>query len=146
MRQMLRAMLAARFGLAFHRENRLQKVYELAVEPGGHKLQPPGGRKYVASEDVWMRVDPKTMIAALSVEQLTMAQLTRNIGFPLQTLVFDRTGLTGAYRVTAKWSATPGSREIFEAFPTQLGLRFRETTGPVEYLVIDRVTRPQLEP
>ena len=46
MRQMLRTMLADRFGLTVRREDRVQKVYELVVEPGGHKLQPPGVRKY----------------------------------------------------------------------------------------------------
>jgi len=145
MRLMLQVMLADRFGLSVHRRNRVQKVYELVVEPGGHKLQPPGARKYGAGEDIWMNVDPKTMIATLSVEQMTMAQLVRNLGFPMLTMVFDRTGLSGAYRVSARWNATPGSREIFEAFPTQLGLRLREATGRVEYLVIDQAKRPQLD-
>ncbi len=146
LRQMLRTVLADRFRLTVRPENRVQKVYELVVEPAGHKLQPPGETKYVASEDIWMKVDPKTMIATLSVEQMTMAQLVRNLGFPMLTRVFDRTGLEEAYRVTARWNATPGSREIFEAFPAQLGLRFREATGPVEYLVIDRAEQPKLRP
>jgi uncharacterized protein (TIGR03435 family) len=120
MHQMLRTMLADRFGLAVHRETRAQKVYELVVEPGGHKLQPPGDRKYVASEDIWMRVDPKTMIATLSVDGITMAQLTRNIAFP-------------------------GSREIFDAFPAQLGLRLREVDGRVAYLVVDHAEQPKLD-
>jgi uncharacterized protein (TIGR03435 family) len=145
MRQMLKTMLADRFGLAVHRETRAQKVYELVVEPGGHKLQPPGDKKYVASEDIWMRVDPKTMIATLSVDGMTMGQLTRNIAFPLLTLVHDRTALTGTYRINARWSAVPGSREIFDAFPAQLGLRLREVPGRVEYLIVDRAEQPRLD-
>lgn len=145
MRQMLRTMLADRFGLAVHRENRVQKVYELVVAPGGHKLPAPGDRKYVPSDDVWLRVDPKTWIATMSVDQITMTQLAQNLGGPMGTLILDRTGLKGTYRVHARWSAVPGSREIFDAFPTQLGLRFREVTAPVEYLVVDRAERPRLD-
>jgi uncharacterized protein (TIGR03435 family) len=160
LRQMLRTMLAERFRLTVHRESRTQKVYELVVEPGGHKLQPPGEKEYVAGEDIWLSVDPKTMIATLSVEQMTMTQLARHLGFPMGTLIIDRTGLAGTYRVSAQWNVTPGSRqptpvgsgardllhdvEIFDAFPAQLGLRFRETTGPVESLVVDRAERPKL--
>jgi len=138
-------MLADRFGLIVHRVTRPQNIYELVVEPGGHKLQPPGSRKYVASKDVWMTVDPKTMVATLSVEQVTTAELTRNLGFPLGTVVVDRTGLRGAYRVTARWSAAPGSQEIFHAFPAQLGLRFRQVPGHVEYLEIDHAEQPKLD-
>jgi uncharacterized protein (TIGR03435 family) len=145
MQQMLRRMLADRFGLTAHRENRVQKVYELVVAPGGHKLPPSGDKKYVASEDVWMKVDPITTIATLSVEQMTMAQLARNLGFPMGTLVIDRTGLKDTYRVNAKWSARPDSREIFDAFQAQLGLRFRAATASVEYLVIDRAEQPRLD-
>jgi uncharacterized protein (TIGR03435 family) len=145
MRRMLRTLLANRFALSVHRENRVAKIYELVVEPGGHKLQPAGNRKYVASEDVWLRNDAKTWTATLDVDGMTTGQLARNLGSPLETLVVDRTGLSGVYRITAKWGSVPGTHEIFEAFPAQLGLRFRETTGPVEYLVIDRADRPALD-
>ena len=144
MRQMMRTMLADRFRLRVHRENRVQKIYELVVEPGGHKL-PPSGRKYVPSEDVWLRNDPNPWTARLDVDGITMTQLARNLGLPMETLVIDRTGLSGVYRVTAKWGSVPGTREIFEAFPAQLGLRFQEATGPVEYLIIDHAERPTLD-
>ena len=145
MRQMLRTMLAERFRLTVHRESRTQQVYELVVEPGGHKLLAPGEQKYVPGEDVWLRNDPRTWTATLSVDQMTTAQLARHLGFPMGTLVIDRTGLSGTYRISARWRSVPGTNEIFEAFPAQLGLRFRETTGPVEYLVVDRAERPALD-
>jgi uncharacterized protein (TIGR03435 family) len=85
------------------------------------------------------------MIATLSVDGITMAQLTRNIAFPLLTMVHDRTGLTGTYRINAQWSAVPGSREIFDAFPAQLGLRLREVDGRVAYLVVDHAEQPKLD-
>ena len=145
MRQMLRTMLAERFRLAVHRESRTQKVYELVVAPGGHKLLPPGATKYDPREDVWLRNDPMTWTATLSVDQMTTAHLARNLGFPMGTLVSDRTGLSGTYRISARWRSAPGTNEIFDAFPAQLGLQFRETTGRVEYLVVDRAERPALD-
>ena len=61
-------------------------------------------------------------------------------------------------RVDARWDANPNRPDvlqpssgpprdpmrptIFEAFPAQLGLRFRETTGAVDYLVVDKAERP----
>jgi len=154
MRQMLKTMLADRFRLAMHRETRVTKVYELVVEPTGHKLQPPVEGKYAFNKDVWLRVEPTTTLATLQADGITMAQLVRNLSGPLLTMVIDRTGLTGTYNVKAQWDANPyraanapadpARPTIFEAFPSQLGLRLRETTGPVEYLVIDRAERPTL--
>jgi uncharacterized protein (TIGR03435 family) len=155
-RSMLKAMLADRFHLAVHTERRTQKVYELVVEPTGHRLLPAGPHEDRESDDVWLRVNPDGMIATLDVDRWTTAQLARHIAFPLQTLVLDHTGLTGVYHVKATWSAAsslPGTAAtgapccstIFDAFPAQLGLRLRETTGSVEYLVVDRAERPRLD-
>jgi uncharacterized protein (TIGR03435 family) len=144
MRRMLRTLLADRFHLTMHRETRRQQIYELVVDQGGHKLQPPRGPSDDDAE-AWLKVDPATMTAEALGARMTMAQLARNLGTPLGTMVIDRTGLTGAYRVNARWNASPGSREIFDAFPAQLGLRLRETTGPVDYLVVDRVEQPTMD-
>jgi uncharacterized protein (TIGR03435 family) len=101
------------------------------------------------------------MMATLRVDQLTMAQLARNMGGVLQTMVVDRTGLSGTYRVNARWDANPNRPDVlqqptsgaprdpqrptvFEAFPAQLGLRLREVTGAVEYVVVDHAERPAL--
>lgn len=144
-REMLKTMLADRFRLTVHRETRHEKLYELVVEPGGHKLPPPGAKPYDIEADVWLRVDPGTMTAQLLPERMTMAQLVLGLGSPLGRMVVDRTGLKGEYRVNARWNAAPGSTAIFDAFPAQLGLRLRETTGPVDYLVVDRAERPTLD-
>ena len=162
MRLMLKTMLTNRFRLAVHRETRSQKAYELVAEPGGHTLQPPGDRPYIADEDIWLRVDPTSLMATLHVERMTMAELTRNLGGILQTAVVDRTGITGAFRVDARWDANPNRPDvlqpssgsprnpqrltIFEAFPAQLGLRLRQTTSSVEYLLVDNVERPMPDP
>jgi uncharacterized protein (TIGR03435 family) len=155
MRLALRSLLADRFQLAVRREQRQEKADELVVDPEGVRLQPPGQRPYDVERDVWLNVDPANLMATLDVEQLTMTQLARNLGGILRHNVIDRTGLGGAYHVRVKWDANPNRPDvllasagpprvperptIFEAFAAQLGIRLRETTGPVEYLVVDRV-------
>jgi uncharacterized protein (TIGR03435 family) len=159
MRQMLKTLLVDRFRLTVRQETRTRTVYELVVEPTGHRLQPPGARAYAAADDIWLRVEPPpSLMAMLDVDQMTMPQLARNLGGILLTTVIDRTGLAGVHRVQARWDANPNRRDvlqqptgssprdperptIFEAFPEQLGLRLRETTGAVDYLVIDRADR-----
>jgi bla regulator protein BlaR1 len=158
MRLMLKTLLADRFRLTVHPETRTQTIYELVVEPGGSRLQPPGLRPFVAEDDVWLRVDAENLMATLDVDQMTTAGLARHLGGILRTTVIDRTGLTGAHRVHARWDANPnrpdvlqqpvsdsprdpGRPTIFEAFPEQLGLRLRETTGDVNYLVVDHAER-----
>jgi uncharacterized protein (TIGR03435 family) len=159
MRQMLKTMLADRFRLVVHQETRVVKGYELAVEPAGHRLQPPGDRAYAPAEDIWLNVDPANLMATLDVERMTMAQLARNLGGLLRQHVVERTGLTGAYRVRARWDANPNRPDVlepsggrprdparptlFEAFPGQLGLRLREVTLAVEYVIVDRAERVQ---
>jgi uncharacterized protein (TIGR03435 family) len=148
MQRMLQTMLAEKFGLTVHRETRSGRTYELVVEPGGHKLAPAGAKEYNVEGDVWLKVDPSTITATLRVERMTMTQLARNLGGILLAPVVDRTGLTLPYAVTAQWKALDPnpdpSTTIFAAFPTQLGLRLSESTGPVEYLVVDRAVRPTL--
>ena len=73
--------------------------------------------------------------------------------------VIDRTGLTGLYDLTLKWTpepipslpglpqaplppADPDVPNIFAAIQEQLGLKLEATRGPVEVLVIDSAERP----
>lgn len=158
MRLMLRTALADRFRLAVHTESRTAPIYEMVVEPAGPVLPPAAERASSAADDVWLTVDPNTLIAKAHVDRMAMTQLAQNLGAILRRRVVDRTGLTGTYRVDARWDANPnrpdvlhqpvGARPrdperptIFEAFPAQLGLRLRETAGSVEYLVVDRSER-----
>jgi hypothetical protein len=55
----------------------------MVVEPGGHKLQPPSDRKYVPNQDIWMKVDPKTMIAPPRSSSSSCRDQVRETLFPL---------------------------------------------------------------
>ena len=64
-------------------------------------------------------------------------------------IVIDRTGLTGYYDITLKWtpdgSATSDPSappDLFTALEEQLGLKLVATKAPVDVLVVDHVERP----
>jgi uncharacterized protein (TIGR03435 family) len=65
-------------------------------------------------------------------------------------MVVDRTGLTGTYEIDVRWApdalpsggfSSPGV-SLFYALQEQLGLKLEAQSGPVELLVIDRVSLP----
>jgi uncharacterized protein (TIGR03435 family) len=66
----------------------------------------------------------------------------------LSCVVVDKTGLTGNYNFTLKWTqenveatATSGP-SIFTALQEQLGLKLEPMKVPTKVLVIDSVERP----
>jgi uncharacterized protein (TIGR03435 family) len=83
-------------------------------------------------------------------------QLSQQLG----RSVVDKTGLTGRYDFTLKWTPDPGGLavvhdgpnapppadpagpSIFTAVQEDLGLRLQSTRGPVEVFVIDHVEKP----
>lgn len=76
----------------------------------------------------------------------------------LDRIVVDKTGLTGRYDFTLKWTpdesqgamfkgaesppADVSGPSIFTAIEEQLGLRLESRKGPVEILVVDHAERP----
>jgi uncharacterized protein (TIGR03435 family) len=155
---MLRKLLADRFGLAFHREEKEMRVYALVVARGGPKLKesrlspdvPPQGPPpliFVASPQV-VRLPGRsaTMAEFASVLQRTA----------LENPVLDRTGLSGRYDfdleftpdetvfggALGKGADDATKPNLNAAIQQQLGLRLEATKGPVQALVIDYVGRP----
>jgi uncharacterized protein (TIGR03435 family) len=153
MREMLRSLLADRFRLAIRRETKPGRTYELVVANGGPKLESVTTSEYRSS----LRAGGGRLLA----EQMTMADLARQLAGQVQTSVADRTGLAGIYRFSVVWTPDrfrlsgvgappqngepgidPNGPTLFDALRDQIGLQLRETKGPVEYVVIERVERP----
>lgn len=174
MERMMQAMLAERFGLVFHRETRQLPVYALVVAKNGPKLhEAKPGDTY-----------PNGMQApngrpGAGLVRIGMGDFTAQ-GVPLSTLasalsnrtgrkVIDKTGLTGQYDISLKWTpeegegpmfrgpgggppggAGPAQRPpddasappLFTALQEQLGLKLESEKGPVEVVVVDRVQKP----
>jgi bla regulator protein blaR1 len=165
-KRMLQALLTDRFKLTLHRETKELPVYELVIANSGSKIQEakpgdtyanglkgPGGRPLgagivlspEAGEEVGQAVPIETLVAVLS----------QRLG---GRIVVDKTGLTGKYDFTLKWTPdasqpatvgkqgtqSPESSEspIFTALQEQLGLKLELQQAPVEVLVIDHAEQP----
>ena len=89
----------------------------------------------------------------------TLSQFARSLSNLLDRTVEDRTGLTGTYDATLKWTpdqSTPGMAEkaryipsidpngpsLMTAIQEQLGLKLESRKAPVDVLVIDRIEHP----
>ena len=155
---MLRRLLADRFQLTFHREQKELNVYELTIAKGGPKLKestvspdaspegPPPLIFVVSPQLIRLPGRNATMgdlasvmqRAALDYPVLDKTGLTARYDFDLE-FTPDETVFGGVFGRAADDSAKP---DLTHAISQQLGLRLQATKGPVEALVIDHVARP----
>jgi uncharacterized protein (TIGR03435 family) len=153
LRLMLQTLLAERFRLAFHREQKLLPLYSLVVDKDGPKMhqvqeEPRQGGRLGWRDNVF------TYQMVSHISQLT----TMLADFLDDRPVRDNTGLTGVYEITLsvemdpeqiKRMPQPGTvftgfgyaSGVFDAVE-RLGLKLVATKGPVEILVIDHVEKP----
>ncbi len=150
----LQSLLVRRFNLLFHHETRERPTYSLVVAKNGpklHKAQP--GETYPngitgpgsASGRGAAIVTPGKIVlqgSSLSV----LANLLSSQG-PSHAVV-DKTGLTGIYDITLRWSPDDiGSSDaslpsLFSAIHEQLGLKLEYNKNPIDVIVIDHIERP----
>jgi uncharacterized protein (TIGR03435 family) len=157
---MLRKLLADRFQLTFHREQKEFSVYALTAAKSGVKLKeststldsfpagPPPLIFVVSPRTIQLPGRYATIDELASVFQRAM----------LDRPVIDKTGLTGRYDFDLEF--TPDETEFGGAFAgrdsndksdkpallaalqEQLGLKLESTKGPVDILAIDHIEEP----
>jgi uncharacterized protein (TIGR03435 family) len=147
---MFQALLADRFKLVLHKENRAMSVLELIVAKNGPKLKAADRSKCDPSNPsnvCGFRAAPTEIIGT----GVSMGQLATRLSRSLGLIVLDKTELKGEFDLEIRWtndegvplppgaSAGPG---LYPAIQEQLGLRLQSARAPVETLVIDRVQRP----
>lgn len=168
---MLQALLAERFGLVAHKENRPHPVYALVVDKGGPKMQ-------AANQNFRRDARPRMLLVRASSGMrgfkgaMTMSGLAHHLSVSLGREVQDATGVDGTFEVDLLWAPDPtidapagpnsfvtataasgDSRPDLPTSPTanvfmavrELGLKLEARTAPVETLVIDRVERTPRE-
>jgi uncharacterized protein (TIGR03435 family) len=155
-RQMLQALLANRFSLAVHNETKDAPIYELVVAKGGSKLHAftpvSGAPRGVTGLDgkFYSGIDSLGGNGIIALQGYPVSLLADFLKPDLQRPVIDKTGLTGKYDISLRWTPdnTPadsplaGGPSIFAAIEEQLGLKLNSTKGPVTTLVIDHVQKP----
>ena len=155
---MLRKLLADRFNLTVHREQKEFPIYALTVAKGGSKL-----KGSTVSPDATPEGPPPLVFvlspggARLPGRNATIPELASVMQrSALDRPVVDRTGLSGRYDFDLEWApdetqfggvvragdADTPKPDLFAALQQQLGLRLEATKGPIAALVIDRVERP----
>lgn len=151
-RLMLRSLLAERFALKVHREQKELPVYFLVLAKNGPRLHPPdaNGNKFVASTDD----SPATFSedkTGLFAKNFTISEMAAKLSNPLKRPVIDKTGMQGRYdmRVDVTAYADTGNRDsegrdhldpvsvIQGAFQSQLGLKLQADKAIVDFVVVD---------
>ena len=168
---MFQNFLADQFKVALHRESRLLPAQVLVIAKNGPKIQPakPGdtypngikGPDGLPAGPHKFNFGPDGVI----VQALPMSFVANNLATHLGQPVLDRTGLTGDYDFTLRFSprgATAvhneqtGAKEttmpatsisahnaaLLSAVEEQLGLKLDLQTVPLPVLVIDRAEKP----
>ena len=170
--EMIRQLLADRFGLKYHQETRDLAVYALVVAKGGPKIKqatpgdtyPNGFKGPDGKGGAGMMMNANGEVTAQGVE---MSNLVRILSQQTGRTVIDKTGLTGKFDFTLKMPAmhgpTPmphakdgaaasgaedaapddsGEASIFTDVEEQLGLKLESQKAPLPVYVIDHIEQP----
>jgi uncharacterized protein (TIGR03435 family) len=159
---LLQNLLADRFQLKFHNEQRELAVYAITVAAGGPKLtkstaapNDPGGFGFRG---------PNSQGVTASARNLTMAEFATWMQASVTDRpMVDQTGLTDHYDFQLKWTpddsqfaqfrgagmtmptpsdAADAPPSLYTAVQEQLGLKIEATKAPDEVMVIDSVEKP----
>ncbi len=152
---MLQTLLADRFHLAVHREQKTTAVYALEIGKGPLKLQevkadddsssPSGCVRSYGSRDGWFNANCKGMTSARA------AQAIQSLGPGyFDKPVVDLTGLTGVYDFSVEWAMKAlvqegGDAPSMFAAVEKLGLKFVSTNHAMELIVVDHCDKQPTE-
>jgi uncharacterized protein (TIGR03435 family) len=149
-------LLATRFGMKFHMEQRELSAYVITVAKGGPKLLPTASGPNDSGQ---IRAD----YGDATIHNMTVANFAK--WFQTDVLdrpVIDRTGLTGFYDFSLKWTPDetqfprmrqngaqvslpddmPAEPALREAAEQQLGLKIESMKTMVPVMVIDHAEKP----
>lgn len=134
---MLQTLLAERFQLAFHREQKIAPAYALVLAKSGLKIKPVEGADGSNSHGGK---------GELTVTGMTMADLANYLSRRVGTVVADLTGTTGAFNFKLEWS-TEGDAEdsqaaLFAALQSEIGVKVESRKLPVDLIVVDKAEKP----
>jgi uncharacterized protein (TIGR03435 family) len=156
---MIQALLADRFKLATHQENKEATVYAIVAGKNGPKV--PESESTNGSNNRQMRIANGQLNATGVPMQFLADTLSRILG----RTVIDKSGLTGLRDFKLQWvpdestslrmpgmpppgggdAAPPSDSKgptLFTALEEQLGLKLNTEKGQVKYIVIDHIEKP----
>ena len=137
---MLQTLLAERFQLKFHRENREMPGFGMVVGKNGHKLREAKGDEVVLSFGGAAKPELRGPIS-LKLRKYSMPQLAALLSQIGPGPMVDKTGLTGAYDFDLMWDESSGP-SLFTALQEQLGLKLEPQKVPVSFFLFDSAQMP----
>jgi uncharacterized protein (TIGR03435 family) len=168
MRPLMRALLAERFKLAAHREQREMPVFALVRArndgPGGPGFREapidcvaaPAGAAPASpppAQEEWPACAVRFTPGLLYVGGYRLAEVLRLLAPLVGRTILDETGITMAVQIrlafrpqgraaTAPDAAPDDRPDLFTAIEEQTGLKLESRRAPVDVLVIDALERP----
>lgn len=169
--EMVKKLLAERFGLKVHTEDRPADAYTLvAANPHMAKADPDnrtGCHEGPGADGKDPRLANRALTRLMTCQNMTMAQFAEmlriNASGYIKSPVLDRTGLTGAYDFTIAFSgagmltrqpvdsSSEGASDpnpavsLFDAVQKEMGVKLVKQKRPVQMLVIDHVNETPTE-
>ena len=158
MKELVKSLLAERFGFVAHSETRQLPIYGLVALRADRSPGPAlKARDCTAPQEAVRTVGSGCGGVIRDTGKITgsgvpMVMLANSLSAVLNNVVTDKTGLSGPFDFELRWSdAVDAANQTTNlsdapALPTavqeQLGLRLQPDRGPVEVLVVDRVSEP----
>jgi uncharacterized protein (TIGR03435 family) len=136
---MMKTLLADRFKLISHLENREMPVYALVTAEKNNRLGPEM-RVSTASCPTQCRTNMSAG-RIVGVGRSTR-DIARNLSAVAGRAVVDRSGLTASFDFELTWNDTEQGPSLFTAAREQLGLKLEPQRALVEVFVIDSAERP----
>jgi uncharacterized protein (TIGR03435 family) len=137
LKDMLQTLLAERFQLVLHHEQKIGSAYALVLVKSGLKIKPVEGADGSNSNG---------SKGQLTVTGMTMPKFAEILSRDLKTPVADLTETPGAFDFKLTWS-TEGDADdlqsaLFSALQTQLGLKLESRKLSIDTIVVDRAEKP----
>jgi uncharacterized protein (TIGR03435 family) len=145
LRLMLQALLANRFKLTLHREEKVMPTYVLVVAKNGPKFHQSEGEGKSSLKG--------SKAGVVNAEKTSMTQLADILAQPLRCPITDMTGLKGLYDFTVDLTSyiptefKPGDPPpdivgiAMSVLQDQLGLKLEAKKVPVEILIVDHADK-----
>jgi uncharacterized protein (TIGR03435 family) len=134
---MLQTLLADRFQLAIHHEQKVAPAYALVVVKSGLKIKPVEGATGSSSQGGR---------GVLTAKGLTMAKLADRLTRSLDAPVADLTKTPGAFDFKLEWSIEGDKEDVrsalFAALQSQLGVKLESRKLPLDLIVVDKAEKP----
>lgn len=160
-REMLRALLAERFQLTIHPEQRSFSAFALRIVKGGPKLQ-KANEVEIPDDGVkgYHSLVTRSRPGLLEGKNFSMPELAKILEYPAQRIVVDETGLNDRYDFLLQWTPLDASGNpiessngtgdlseksypfFFAALEQELGLKLEPTKTMVEVFIVDHAQPP----